>query len=998
MPSSYTTSLRLTLPATGELTGTWGTTVNTGITELLDSAVAGTTTISTWGGAGVPYTLSNTDGAADEARRMFLVATGAPGEAKNVICPAVSKLYIFRNDTTGGFALTLKTSGGSGIAVPAGQYKVLYCNGTNVVEAFNSLASLTLGTALAVTSGGTGTTTSTGTGSVVLSNSPTLVTPALGTPISGVLTNATGLPLTTGVTGTLPAANGGTGQATYTVGDLVYATGTTALSKLGIGASTNVLTSSGSAPQWTAASSVAIGTATNLAGGVAGSVPYQSGAATTTFLGIGAANTVMTSSGTAPQWSTALTGLTGVSTTTATLSSDLTLTGGTANGVLYLNGSKVATSGSALTFDGTLLRSSTYLGLSTNTTPDTSSGDAIFYKSASGATLSGFQVVLETGSAGSRATRYTIDNTGQAIWSVGGSEQMRLTSTGLGIGTSSPSAKLTVTDTNNIPIRFGDIAAAPASQTAVYVGTSTSALSGGNGDLVLIPRTSDARSILFYTGSGTATLRATLDSSGNLGLGVTPSAWGTSAFQTKVASVWGFSNNAYVGCNYYFDGTNRRYIATAAATEYAQFNGQHTWYTAPSGTAGNAISFSQVMTLDSSGNLGIGTSSPGVRLSVDSGAAAIAANFNSTNATGVYLRFQNSGTAIGDLGSGGNLFGGGTVGDFGLTSRAGNLVFGTGSTERMRLDSSGNLGLGVTPSAWDTAIFRTLQVGGGGGSVSLSGRTDGTKDLVLGSNIYYGTGNFRYVGTGVATMYRQDVAAHTWYTAPSGTAGNVISFTQAMTLDASGNLGIGTTSNGVAKIYAYTTSGGVDNFRMADENSTIASGIRAVGDAIAFRTQAAERARITSGGDLGVGTTSPDAKLDVAGTGLVGLFGSESANNAYIGIKYNSTILGYFGNGSGVAGPGSATDLSIGSTGARALTFGTNDLERARITSTGNVVAGGSVALATTATDGFLYVPTCAGTPTGTPTAITGMAPIVVDTTNNKMYFYSGGAWRDAGP
>lgn len=71
---------------------------------------------------------------------------------------------------------------------------------------------------------------------------------------------------------------------------------------------------------------------------------------------------------------------------------------------------------------------------------------------------------------------------------------------------------------------------------------------------------------------------------------------------------------------------------------------------------------------------------------------------------------------------------------------------------------------------------------------------------------------------------------------------------------------------------------------------------------------------------------------------------------------------------------------------------------RMQITNAGNIVAGGSVALATNATDGFLYVPTCAGTPTGTPTAITGMAPIVVNTTNNKLYFYSGGAWRDAGP
>ena len=78
--------------------------------------------------------------------------------------------------------------------------------------------------------------------------------------------------------------------------------------------------------------------------------------------------------------------------------------------------------------------------------------------------------------------------------------------------------------------------------------------------------------------------------------------------------------------------------------------------------------------------------------------------------------------------------------------------------------------------------------------------------------------------------------------------------------------------------------------------------------------------------------------------------------------------------------------------------FITNNAERMRITAAGSVVAGASAALATTATDGFLYVPTCAGTPTGTPTAITGMAPIVVDTTNNKLYFYSGGAWRDAGP
>ncbi len=58
----------------------------------------------------------------------------------------------------------------------------------------------------------------------------------------------------------------------------------------------------------------------------------------------------------------------------------------------------------------------------------------------------------------------------------------------------------------------------------------------------------------------------------------------------------------------------------------------------------------------------------------------------------------------------------------------------------------------------------------------------------------------------------------------------------------------------------------------------------------------------------------------------------------------------------------------------------------------------GKPSLATNATSGFIYVPACAGTPTGTPTAVTGMVPIVVDSTNNKLYFYSNSAWRDAGP
>ena len=132
MPTTYTPILQLALPATGELNGTWGTTVNDNITSMVEQAIAGLATISTWTAAS--HTLTTANGTTSEARCAILQCSGAPGAAATVICPTASKVYIIKNSVTGGYAVTLKTSAGTGISVPNGGTALLYCDGTNVVS------------------------------------------------------------------------------------------------------------------------------------------------------------------------------------------------------------------------------------------------------------------------------------------------------------------------------------------------------------------------------------------------------------------------------------------------------------------------------------------------------------------------------------------------------------------------------------------------------------------------------------------------------------------------------------------------------------------------------------------------------------------------------------------------------------------------------------------------------------------------------------------------
>ena len=131
MTTQYTPTLKLALPITGELSGTWGDVVNDNITSMIEQAIAGLSTINTW--TGNAHTLTTANGTTSESRcAMLVAATGgsAPTAAAEIICPAAAKLYVLQNNTA--FAVTLKTSAGTGVAVPASQTAFLFCDGTNV--------------------------------------------------------------------------------------------------------------------------------------------------------------------------------------------------------------------------------------------------------------------------------------------------------------------------------------------------------------------------------------------------------------------------------------------------------------------------------------------------------------------------------------------------------------------------------------------------------------------------------------------------------------------------------------------------------------------------------------------------------------------------------------------------------------------------------------------------------------------------------------------------
>ena len=567
MPSSYTTSLRLTLPANGELAGSWGSTVNTGVTSLAEAAIAGTAAVAM---TDADYTLTVLNGGDDQARNMFITLTGTLTAARNVICPSVSKLYVVTNNTTGSQTITFKTAAGSGIAVANGQRKMLYCNGTNVLDATTGFTSLLFDAGTA------------------------------GAPSIAFAGNAsTGFWLPT--TSTLAASTAGVERLRLDASGFLGVGKTPSLTQVDI--------------QQTSTYALGVSTATrNYA------FRIDSGFADALVLGNRTSSTDLL-------WLTTGGNL-GIGTASPARKLDVNGPIRIADStVLEWGGTTVAINGASSTNTLTFATASTErmrldasgnLGIGT-----TSTLGRLSVQTAAGSSLNVRDSLAVTGVTGAmldiwntpaaassvpfaiRAAdfRFGTDSAGTFV------ERLRIDSSGnLGVGTGAPSSYgntgrmvlQTSSSTDGIVATFANSGSTGAGIQFFQNAVSAAGIGmpAGSGGLTFAP-------------SGT-TEKMRLDTAGNLGIGVTPSVWGVAIRAIDVSTAGAIaasSNAAEVYLNSYYNGTSFIYKNTAVASKYEQSLGAHKWFNAPSGTAGNPITFTQAMTLDENGDLMVGTTS-----------------------------------------------------------------------------------------------------------------------------------------------------------------------------------------------------------------------------------------------------------------------------------------------------------------------------------------------------------------------------------------------------
>jgi len=792
--TQYTPILKLALPVTGELSGTWGTVVNDNITSMVEQAVAGLSTINTW--TANAHTLTTADGTSSEARcAMLVLATGSGGTALTaageVICPAASKLYVVKNGSA--YAVTVKTSAGTGVAIPAGDTAFVFCDGTNVNACVTTIVNGHISGNLTVDGNTTlGDATSDTITATARFNTDLLPSTDNARDLGSTANSWRTLYCETSVIAANITISGNTISSTDTNGNITLApngTGDVQLDadtiRVGDSGANVTITSNGAGDLILNTNSGTNSGSITIEDGANGNIalaPNGTGQVTiSTALDLTnlEVTNIKAKDGSA---SITLADSTGVASFTA----NPILSGGTANGVVYLNASKVATTGSSLTFNGTIF---------------TAPGDIV----SSGANPL-FQGLSATGSVA-----LSNSTAGAYIRAYGASHATR-------------------------------------------------------------PNYTD-----FINGSSTSTF----DASGNLGLGVTPSA------KLEIYS----TNNAFNALQVRYNGSN-----DAMGFGIGNSNGfPYLGYNTKSQAAVDGPVYER--------------SGPAAQLRMDNGSfkfnIAPSGTANTTTITnGVSYTIITSGNQT-DFGAANN-----NVGTAFTATSSGTLSSGTVSqnisfTQAMTLDASGNLLVGNTAqsgTANRAAVFSankfglsvidtTAQATGVGGALNLGGNYRTTGDAqafcrVEASKENSTDNNFAY--------------AMAFSTTPNGGT-----FTERARITSGGDFLVGLTSS-TAKF--HVTNGASPASRLivgagGGAANTLYSTL-AAGDYVSFETNGAERARITSGGDFrvkGAGTAGSTDAFQVSGSAPADAARITSDGNFFVGTTALLADTNYFASSPGNA-------------------------------------------------------------------------------------------------
>ena len=371
------------------------------------------------------------------------------------------------------------------------------------------------------------------------------------------------------------------------------------------------------------------------------------------------------------------------------------------------------------------------IGTSSPTTALTVAGVGRFLSGTEGTQIGHNGTIGYIETAGNSATPITFYN--------GGTERMRLDSSGnLGLGTTIQNGtKLNVMGGDNVPATSG---------TTQNGGLRVSSLASGNGGYVLDMGVSNTNAYAWMQVSNSGNLASGFAKplvlqpvDGNVGLGVVPNDWtlGKSISVGDVGSaVFGFGGYNSLTSGAYFN-SGWKYSSSSSSQKPALFvgsDGAFSWSTAAAGTAGNAITFTQAMTLDASGNLGIGITNPADRLSVYNASSDAQAAFGNSTRTN-YVGTQ--GSSYGALSAGDlKLYAsGGSAVTLMADNGSGIIKFATGgNTERMRIDSSGNINIGANNFTARLNVYSSTNALTQYVENARSTNGDTTSQFVLGSN------------------------------------------------------------------------------------------------------------------------------------------------------------------------------------------------------------------------------------------------------------------------